>query len=126
MGEVTYIAPAERPRMDARQIESLCMELGTKGAEDAVCRAMEQLGQQLHQAHQFAFDGEQLKLYDTLANLRTTAEHIGLCGLAHVARDVMTCVEFGDGVAQAATLARLGRIGERSLAALWDLQDMSI
>jgi hypothetical protein len=44
--------------------------------------------------------------------------------LSQVARDLADCVTRKDAVAQAAVLARLVRIGDRSLTAVWDLQDM--
>ncbi|MBS0125846.1 hypothetical protein KB874_17315 [Aestuariicoccus sp. KMU-90] len=112
--------------MDAAQLEALCTDLGPRGAEDAVCRAMEQLGDRLFRVQQLAFEERPLALYDTLEDLSGIADRIGLCGLAQVARHVMHCVERNDPVALSATLARLARIGERSLSALWDLQDVSV
>ena len=46
--------------------------------------------------------------------------------LARVAGDVGTAVDQSDMVAVAATLSRLMRVGEASLTAVWDLQDMTI
>jgi hypothetical protein len=39
---------------------------------------------------------------------------------------VIICVEYDDRVAEAATLARLARMGEGSLAMLWDYQEFSV
>ena len=47
-------------------------------------------------------------------------------GLARVARDVTQCLDRGDGIAVAATLSRLIRVGERSLTAVWDLHDVPL
>jgi hypothetical protein len=46
--------------------------------------------------------------------------------LSRVADDVTKCIDAGDQVAIAATLARLLRIGERSLTAIWDMQDVIV
>jgi hypothetical protein len=46
--------------------------------------------------------------------------------LAQVAVDVTRAIDDGDRTAQAATLSRLLRIGENSLTAIWDLQDLSV
>jgi hypothetical protein len=46
--------------------------------------------------------------------------------LARVASDVIETIDACDRVATAATLARLIRIGEQSLTAIWDLQDITI
>jgi len=45
--------------------------------------------------------------------------------LSRVAGDVETCAGNGDGVALAATYMRLLRVGERSIKAIWDLEDAS-
>lgn len=49
-----------------------------------------------------------------------------MTALARVAGDVTRAIDANDAVATAATLARLLRVGERSLTAVWDLQDLSI
>lgn len=54
------------------------------------------------------------------------AEQIGMAGLARVAGDVTNAIDEGDAVATAATLCRMIRVGERSLTAIWDLQDLSV
>ena len=46
--------------------------------------------------------------------------------LARVAGDVTRCIDAGDGVALAAVLSRLIRIGERSLTAIWDTQGLRV
>ena len=46
--------------------------------------------------------------------------------LARVARDVLRPAPSHDAAALGATLARLVRIGERSLMAVWDLQDLCL
>ena len=46
--------------------------------------------------------------------------------LARVAEDVIETIDARDLPAVSATLARLLRIGERSLTAIWDLQDITI
>jgi hypothetical protein len=126
VGELKFLTPKERPRMDATLLETLCTDLGPHGAEDVVCRAMEELGQMLFQVHELALTGQREDLHKLLRRLGAIADQIGLCGLAQVARDVMVCIEHGDMIAEAATMARLSRTGERSLSALWDLQDLSV
>lgn len=46
--------------------------------------------------------------------------------LARVARDVAELCQADDSAALSAAMARLTRVGERSLIAVWDLQDMSL
>lgn len=49
-----------------------------------------------------------------------------MTALAQVAGDVAHTVDAGDAVAAGATLGRLIRVGERSLTAVWDQQDLSV
>jgi hypothetical protein len=66
------------------------------------------------------------ELRKSVKSLIAIAEQIGMCKLARVAGDVGTAVDQADMVAVAATLSRLMRVGEASLTAVWDLQDMTI
>lgn len=124
--DVSFLTLAERPRMNPGQIETLCNDLGPHAAEDMVCRAMEDIALRLCQIQQMASEGPRDTLYKDLRALSAVSEQIGLTSVASVARDVMDCIELGDRVAEAACLARLGRLGEGSLTALWDLQDLSV
>ncbi len=112
--------------MDPEQIETLCVDLGPYAAEDVVCRAMEELAQRLCQLQEMALKGPREDLHKGLRALAAIADQIGMCSLARVAHDVMNCIEFGDRVAEAACMARLSRMGERSLTAMWDLNEFSV
>ncbi|MCC1494266.1 hypothetical protein [Cognatishimia sp. F0-27] len=126
MTEVSFLAPGERPEMDARQIEILCADLGSRAAEDVICRTMEDLGMRLCRIQKHDPRRPSEERHKDLRALAAVAGQIGLTGLACVARDVMNCIEYGDTVAEAATTARLGRVGEQALSTLWDLQDLSV
>ena len=54
------------------------------------------------------------------------AEQLGMTSLSIAAKNVTQTIDQGDEVAKAATLTRLFRIGEQSLMAVWDVQDMSL
>lgn len=124
--EVTFIAPVERPAMNTAQIETLCCDLGPNAAEDVVCRAMEELALRLCAIQRQADVGPREDMHKGLKALAAIADQIGLSTLSRVAHDVMTCIEYGDRVAEAATLARLARTGERSLTELWDISAFSL
>ncbi|MGR3367523.1 MAG: hypothetical protein ACU0CC_06340 [Sagittula sp.] len=126
MKQVTYLSPVEYPDMDPAQIRTLCTDLGLHQAEDVICRAMEELAQRLCQVQDMAVSGPRQDMHKTLRSLSAIAQQIGMTSLSRVAHDVMTCIEFGDIVAEAATLARLARTGERSLTQLWDINEFSI
>jgi hypothetical protein len=49
-----------------------------------------------------------------------------MVGLTSVATDVARCIKDTDDIAMAAIVARLIRVGETSLTAIWDFQDKRI
>ncbi|MBB3984070.1 hypothetical protein J4E08_06240 [Sagittula sp. NFXS13] len=112
--------------MDPAQIKTLYTDLGPHAAEDVICRAMEELAQRLCQVQDMALSGPRQDMQKILRSLSAIADQIGMRSLSKVSYDVIDCLELGDFVAEAATLARLARTGERSLTRLWDLNEFSI
>ncbi|MEZ5777493.1 MAG: hypothetical protein R3E44_03940 [Paracoccaceae bacterium] len=116
----------EGVRLNAERLVALYAELGESGAERVIRDAMEELLARLTELRRFA-DGR-----NTSAVIRSTrliaavADQIGLTTLGAVARDVLRTTEAGDWPGHAATLARLLRIAERSLCAVWDLHGMTV
>lgn len=88
-----------------------------------VCRALEELAARLAHVEKCYRAGEAKETCKNSRSLGAIADQLGMSMLATVARDVVACAETGDPVAQAATLARLLRIGERSLTEIWDVQE---
>ncbi|MFO1175636.1 MAG: hypothetical protein U1E48_10610 [Paracoccaceae bacterium] len=115
----------EGVRLDPDPLVALYSELGESGAERVLCRAMEDLRSRLSEILRHADEGRGTPVARTARQLGAVAAQIGLPTLARVAGDVVYSTEAGDPTAQAATLARLVRIGERSLSAVWDLRDMT-
>lgn len=116
----------EQVRVDADKLGQLYAQLGDRGAEDVVCRAMEELAARLGHADQHYRSADHAALRKNARSLAAIADQVGMHLLARVAQDVIGCVDSGDAVALGAVLARLVRVGERSLFAVWDLQDMSL
>lgn len=123
---VTELMPEEGVRLDAGRLGDLYHELGEAGAEDVLCRAMQELTQRLTEAEQHYSAARFLDLRKTVRSLVGISDQVGMKMLARVAGDVVGCIDQGDPVALAATLARLMRIGEQSLSAAWELQGLSI
>ena len=65
------------------------------------------------------------RLARVLRALVATSDHIGMATLARVGRDVLACLHRADVVALMSTHARLMRVGDRSIRAIWDLEDLS-
>lgn len=126
MADVTVLAQKEAVRLDAETLEALYRQLGDIGAEDIVCRAMEELAVKLAQIERLYREGRGENMRKTARMIAAISEQIGMRLLAKVAGDAVRCLDEGDSVALAAVLARLIRTGERSLTEIWDLQDLSI
>ncbi len=124
--QVLQIRPMEQVNVNQDQLSTLYAQLGEAGAEDVVCRAMEELALRMSHCDRLYRDRKWMELRKNTRSLVAIADQIGMHTLARVARDVTDCLDAGDQNAIAATLSRLIRIGERSLTAIWDTADLSI
>lgn len=116
----------EVPRIDPDRIDHLQRRLGAATAEDVLCRALEEMAVRLSRAEREHRTGQRAKLLGSVRAIAAQADQIGLPGLARVADDVGQCLTNGDDPAVASTVARLVRVGEGSLMAIWDLDDLSL
>ncbi|MGB3316720.1 MAG: hypothetical protein WBB85_20170, partial [Albidovulum sp.] len=96
------------------------------GAEQVMLRAMKDLNARLSEMQQQAEADDSEALMKSARRLVKVADQIGMTTFAVVALDVIDATKASNSVAQAATLARLLRIGDRSLNAVWDLRDMTL
>lgn len=119
------LAHDEPVRLDSDRLGDLYSEMGESGAETVVCRALEELANRLSLVERAFYQEDRTKLTKAARGMIAIADQVGMVGLAQVARDVATCAEGRDDPALAATLARLVRQGDRSLAAIWDVQDLN-
>lgn len=116
----------ESVRLDADQLSGLYRQLGDKNALDVLCRTVEELAVRLSNCERYWRQREWADLRKCAKSLVAISEQIGMTALARVAGDVAHTVDAGDAVAAGATLGRLIRVGERSLTAVWDQQDLSV
>ncbi len=116
----------EAVHLDPDRLAELYDQLGETGAENVVCRALEELAVRLSHTERCYREGRLSDMRKSAHSLCAIADQIGMVLLSRVACDVTRCTDGCDRVALAATLARLLRIGERSLSEIWDLQDMSV
>ncbi|MEB8387170.1 hypothetical protein OO012_08025 [Rhodobacteraceae bacterium KMM 6894] len=126
MEQVTLLKQDEAVRLNADRLEELYVQLGEAGAENVVCRALEELAVRLSHTERCYREGRGLDLRKSARSLVAISDQIGMQMLSRVATDVTICADKGDSVALAATLSRLLRIGERSLSEIWQMQDLSI
>lgn len=119
MAEFAVLRMSEGVRVDAYRVLEIYDQLGESAAEVVLGRAMEELAVALRDLSEDRCD-DPLLLADRITAL---AWQVGLPTLARVAADVVDCQERGDDTGRAATLARLSRVANRSLTAIWDFQD---
>lgn len=123
---ITTMAFDEKVRLNSDRMAELYVQLGEAGAQDVVCRAMEELAVRLAKVNETYLAQNLNDLHKGAKGLIGIAEQIGMQKLANVARDVCNCTDNYDPISLGATLARLMRIGDQSLTAVWDLQDLSV
>jgi hypothetical protein len=123
---IINLNPAETVRLDRDRVNELYTQLGEVGAEDVVCRAIEELAVRLAHCERCWRQHQAAELRKNARSLIAIAEQIGMSDLARVAGDVTATCDSEDGVAQAATLFRMIRMGDRSLTAVWNLRDLSL
>lgn len=126
MGEIVEMRLMEQIELDQVRLGTLYNQLGDAGAESVVCRAMEELAVRLARCSALWREGETSQLRKNARSLIAISEQIGMDRLAWVAGDVTASIDAGDDVAVAATLSRMMRTGERSLSAIWSMQDLSL
>lgn len=119
------LMPLEKVRLDNAHLKALYERLGPNGAEDFISRTMEELAVQLAKLNRSYGAGQLDDVLRIAPLIGSLADQIGMYIVARVALDVVCLSKRNDGAALAATVARLGRVGESSLMAVWDIQGLS-
>ncbi len=126
MNHVEALRHEEGVRVDAARLVSLVSRYGDGGAAGVVSRAMEDMADCLARMEQHYREGETRVICRSARRLSALAAEVGMTSLARVAADVNICAGRGDMVGFAATWARLQRIADRSLSAIWDIQGSAV
>lgn len=120
MTQLTKLKPDESVRLEHGQIDALYNSLGEAQAEEVICRAMEELAMRLAMMERAYTLDEFGTVAKGARSLVKIADQVGMVMLASVAADVADCANAGNKVALGATFARLMRISDRSLTAVWE------
>ena len=126
MTAVYNLTHEESVRLDRSQLEVLYHSLGPIGADKVVNHALEEIAVSLSRATKEYREGRLDDLRGSVRGLIAVAQQVGMTTLARVGRDVQDLASSHDAAAFGAAMARLERIGESSLVAVWDLQDLSV
>ncbi len=124
--QVTLLKQTETVRLDAARLEELVAQLGETGAENVICRALEEVAVRLSHAERCHREGRLDDMRRSTRSLIAMSDQVGMSVLAKVAADVTGCIDAGDRIALAATLSRLLRVGETCLGEMWDIRDLTI
>ncbi len=120
---VTVLRFEEPARSDPDRLERLCRDIGETQVEYEVAVGLERIMIALAQIDCVDSTLERKKI---VAGIADSASKIGMATLARVARDVHIVMARQDMAAIGATLARLRCVGERSVYAIYDIEDMSV
>jgi hypothetical protein len=112
---VAYLAPRDTLRFDPDPLARLYAEAGPDRAEDIVCRVLEEISYRLRGINAAHLGCEFDRLGREARGIAAVAKTIGLIDLAAAATHVHDCSKRVDATALGATVARLLRIGGRSL-----------
>lgn len=112
--------------MDHARLEQLVLQLGAQRADQVVSHAMEELAVTLARIEKHNRVGRFEDVRAGIHGLQVIARQVGMTGLNAVCRDALDLIDRHDSPAWGAVLARLVRLGEESLVAVWDLQDVTV
>lgn len=124
--EFTILMHDEAVRLDPEPLSALHKELGPAGAENVISRALEELSLRMADLRRHCEAGDRFAAAKLARSLVAIGAQVGMTRFATVAKDVSGCAAGGDDAALGATLARLERLADQSLMAMWDLQDMRL
>jgi len=126
VAQVSRFTCDEASALDPARIVVLYAQLGEVAAEHVISTAMEDIAQHIVAVEKAAKAHQCAKMIADLDAMITLADQIGLRSLVLVAQNLQACIEAHDQIAQAAVLARLMRLADRSLTEVWDLGDLRL
>lgn len=126
VANILTVMQTENVHLDPDKLSELYSQLGEAGAEDVVCRAIEEMAVRLSHCERLWRQNNMPNLRKNARSLIAIADQVGMSTLADIARHVTQAVDGEDHAAIAATLFRLLRVGERSLTAVWEQQDIYV
>ncbi len=126
MPDPVPLSPREHPVLDRDRLLRLYADLGGTAADRVIARAMEDLAVRIVRADRARRDGDTRRLLREARGAASVADQIGLVQVARIARDLARLADRPDATAIAAVAARLDRMGEVCLAAIWEAEGLSL
>ncbi|MEM6306491.1 MAG: hypothetical protein AAF701_00725 [Pseudomonadota bacterium] len=110
--------------MDTELLGDLYENLGEACADTVICRALDDLSTHMATVERCYNTSDMAGLTQAGMAVADIAQQLGMKNLHSVAQDVGHLSSIADGPALAAAIARLVRLGDRALTAVWEVQDM--
>lgn len=126
VGQVAQLKQFERILIDSRRLEALFCRLGHRRAEAYVTERVEEMTNILAEIEVRFRNGLNDAIAGQAQQVSKMAGDIGLTSLARAARDLGNAAQRDDAIALGAIWARLVRIGDRSLAQVWEEPGLSL
>ena len=123
MNNLDVLYPVEPVQVDSDCLRRLYADLGERAAETMICRAMEEIAVRLARAEQGFHDRDFETMRRQVRSLVAMSRQIGMGKIGVVAEDVVACIDAVDLAGLSGTFARLVRVSERFVTAIWDGQD---
>jgi hypothetical protein len=123
---ITELRPVERIIIDTAVLDDLFFRLGDAGAEAVVMDRVEGISDRLATVDGLLRKGDLTPIGGLAQTVCGQCQEIGLTSLARVSRDLGIAAQRRDPVALRAVWERLVRIGDRSLAQVWELPGLSM
>jgi hypothetical protein len=120
------LCPREQPAIDRDRLIRLYADLGGIAADRVICRAMEDLAIRLARTERARREGDARKMLREARGAASVADQLGMVQVARIARDLSRLAGTPDTTAIAAVAARLDRLGEACLAAVWEAEGLSL
>ncbi|WP_234464166.1 hypothetical protein [Paracoccus caeni] len=124
MAYIRALALSESVKVDTRRVGDIVRELGETAASNVIGLALEQLASALTETDAAYRENELAAAAVHAERLSRLAWQVGLLSLAGVAMDMGSSAERRDSIAMSAIHARLMRVGNRSLTAIWEKSEL--
>jgi hypothetical protein len=126
LAQLVELRPSDRTVIDGAQLELLCQRMGARGAEAYVIEKVEEISDRLAEIDLIHRQSLPPAIQTEALRVARLSGDIGLISLARVARDLARAAAQGDQPAYRAVWERLVRIGDRSLAQVWEAPGLSL
>lgn len=113
-------------RVDAERLVAVYCGRSRCEAEEILQRGIEDLTSRVTEIQRHFDEGDGPALVRGARLAARMADRLGMTSFTSVACDLIVATEAADRSAQAAILARLLRIVDRSVSAIWDLRNMTM